>query len=378
MSAIGTITGPLIVPQTAPVAPASQTEAVVQTTSTPPTLEERLADALMQIGGPASSVGLSGLYRPQAPGDVSILLAQVSLTLEATNDQSNAMRGRLAFSALSQAFRSLDPTALDEARKTELASKGEAGQLRTELQNAHNGWQTQRIAQLEAITDPKEKEKVAAELAGLKSQVVESAKSMLDKTATLLQKEIARLPEGDRRDAVQAQLNATNDRRASLNGADAYSKVQSAYSANDSLLGTKVDEYNAAAAAASSSVEQLLSAITAIIANVAASITARDAVEGPEKHARNTAIDELLTEILKASIRADEAFIDHLDSSNAAGRLEQQTARNDGTSRAGLAKLMEALLAAVADLLSALSGLDPLTIQAPATQPGRSRVRLDV
>ncbi|MNL68810.1 hypothetical protein D3C87_1935890 [compost metagenome] len=82
--------------------------------------------------------------------------------------------------------------------------------------------------------------------------------------------------------------------------------------------------------------------------------------------------------MLKTSARADTAFAAQGSSPQAEGRLDEKTARNSETESAAVAALVQSLLSAAADLASALSRLDPLTISAPGIEPGRSRVRLDV
>ncbi|MGV8938745.1 MAG: hypothetical protein ACOH2J_16625 [Allorhizobium sp.] len=380
MSTIGNISGPSAIAQPVlPVVTPQASPSAASTTALTPlgSVEERLAAALIEIGGPASSVGLVGLLRPSSPGDVAVLLAQVSLTLEDTSDEAKANRAKLALNAIAQALRLLDPLAIDELRRTEFASKGEAEKLGSDIEAARGG-PAARIAVLSALTDPAQIAAAAPELSALKAQIVSIAVDALDRTAALLTKEIGRLPAGDRRTVVEGQLDATNARRASLSGSDAYALAVSALSANASLLSGRVQTYGAASVEAAAALEQSLMAITSLVASVSASISANGSNEAVENSGRSTAIDALLSSILKTSARADTAFAAQVSSPQAEGRLDEKTARNSEAMHAGIAQLVQSLLSAAADLASALSRLDPLTISEPGLEPGRSRVRLDV
>ncbi|MDO1583208.1 hypothetical protein [Rhizobium oryzicola] len=377
MSSVSSISNAPIAPQivtpdaVTPVGPAQAVSGLVTSS-----VEDQLAAALALMGGPNSSVGLSGLYRAQSPGDISVLLAEASLTLQNISDEAKAEKARLAMGSVVDALTAYSAVA---QRQTELDAKADAAKLQSDIATKQQSI-AEQIAALEAITDPDQKAAVAPQLANLKSEMVSLAQTALAQTAALLQRELDRLPDGDRSKSVADQLAAVNLQITTLAGPDAYSNALSALAANDVLLVTKIQDYDAAANAIPgiSDINQAVMAIAANVATVFASINALQVSQSAHDVAENSAVDRLLSDILQAAAKADASFIQEENGPTLAAQTQLRTARQDDAERTDQSKLVDALLMAAVDLLLQLSTLESLTIQEPQIQPGRSRLRVDV
>ncbi|KAB0676866.1 hypothetical protein [Aureimonas leprariae] len=422
MSTIGTISGPSFVPSTPDETAKPQTAAAVTRVSSAAP-DARLSALLDQIAGSSSGVGLAGLRPVSAPGDLAVLLAEASLALEKTNDAASGSRASLVLAKIVNAMQAYDPAAARALEQVETAAAATAKDKREEIAAERQPLEARvaeaeksveslkaeirsldapieaarkAVAALEGTkgheTDPAYLQAVKnlstltnrqsdlgkqlpgreAALAAAKADLAAYARQAAGEVGAILATEVGRLEKSDRRTATEATRQSMASDADGLGPTDAAGATK-LLDKLGGVLTAKVAEYTAAANTAFSLARLLASLVTIAGTRVAAFASASFASETTVGLERGRDIDQLMSDLFEAAAEGDRsaAIADP-------AAAERRAGTEDDAAAVAAQRAATAVLAAATDLLGTLASLDPLVVQAPPVQPGRSRMRLEV
>lgn len=366
--------------------------AAAEAASSPEAVAADISNLVEQL----SALGLAGLRAPSSQGDVSILLAQVSLTLEQTIGDARANRAANGLGGVSVGVGAFGLVALAETLQgnmTKLAStKGESAAFdaaRTPLTarrdslvtqiDGKNGELTAARAALAAAATDTAKQAAQAEVTALTGQIASLTGQKGDVEASIkalslatLEKEVARLEaQGD-----SAPSGALAAKRAEL----AAMRTSTDVSAHLAVLQGEATYFTGAIAALQSSVDRGAAAasdiariVQSVTVQLASTARGADLVNRSQDAARDIDVEAIFTKIAQ-SIAENGKSANPLLREN----LGVRDILEDRDAEKRILAIAVGLMGAVSDLLATVAGLDPLTLPDPAGRAGQSRMRLAI
>jgi chromosome segregation ATPase len=377
---------------------------------------------LVGAGDSRQAFELLGIRMPNANGDIAALLAEVSLNLEKSIDESRKKRAASDFAGLAAALASTGlasaqanvgkrEDAVDNAKATldEIKARMDPLEQQRDVQNARIHAYRDEIENLEAALsdpelDPGTRAVLSANLAAAKAGLSDAMQSReaidiqlsyvridgLDSQVANLEAQLAAAdPDSEEADTIQAQLDAARadaqDARAELEAfqqgpktdaaRDDFSKHNiEALHASVKNLEDRLPGYEAALASAVNSLQTVMYFALAMAANFATVFQTQQSHQANHDGIRDQGIE-----------RAFERIVENLDeASEAALALTKRLDRSDDARKSDIQRervqaVASGIVSLLSDLVSTLSQLDTAQLPAGFVPPtAANRIRLDV